>query len=206
MANDDSLVRAAADHRHGRTIRLLWLIDSLTLGGAEALVVPFARRAAGSGFDLTVCARKTIAGNPLEPEIRASGAALVNLEAGTLRDLGAFRRLLDVLRRHGTELIHAHLTYAAIWGALAARRTGVPLVASLHVSPAGAVVWTGFRRDVGRRLSAADLFVLPTLRDAFPTVVLEAMAAGKPVVATAVGGIPEIYEDVLTRGDGDRVA
>ena len=56
------------------------------------------------------------------------------------------------------------------------------------------VRWLGFRRDIRDLLAAADLFVLPTLRDALPTALLEAMAAGLAVVASDTGGIPEIVE------------
>ena len=57
-----------------------------------------------------------------------------------------------------------------------------------------AVVLTGLRPDVARVLDAADAFLQPSLQEAFPTTILEAMAAGVPVIATSVGGVPEIIE------------
>lgn len=285
------------------------------MGGAESLAVSFAQAVRGREVDLTMCARTSIGGNPLAIEIDAE-AKVENLNARTLRDVRAFRRLLRLIRERNIDVIHAHLTYSAIWAALASRVTGVPVVATLHVSPpdrAGwredlrqrllvallnryaarvvmvssaqrdswggrlrnAVVvhngvpvpdtaaamsrdaatvpriltvavlregkgidvlidavrtlqergetievavagdgpqremlmhraaglpiqWLGFRRDVAALLQRADVFVLPTLADAFPTVLLEAMAAGKPVIASRVGGAPEIVDDGTT--------
>jgi len=315
-------------------MRLLWLIDSLTMGGAESLVVPFGRRAP---YDLTVCCLATIAGNPIEQELRAIGVDVVNLGARNLRDRAAFRRLVNCVREREIDLVHAHLTYAAIWSALLSRKTKVPSIASLHVAPTATralqashrerlmtslrdrvmrfvlrrwssrvvtvsdalgrvyreldpvtvhngiewerfahepvaksdpaqpptvvtvsvlrpakgievlleaarnvvgarfliigdgpmraqwtelaarlgvgdrICWAGHRRDVDTLLAGCDLFVLPSLDDAFPTVLLEAMAAGLPVVASNVGGIPEIVEDGVTGrlvppGDAGRLA
>lgn len=315
---------ASAHVQRGEPIRLLWLIDSLTMGGAEALVLPFARRARESGIELTVCARTAIGGNPLEEEVRATGVRVENLGATKLADLPAYRRLLRLLEDARIQLVHTHLAYSAIWGLLAGKRRGIPVVASLHVPPDGhawkerarralmvrllrrhsfrivmvshalaeswsdrglprgkitvvhngiameefdrseqrddvrrelrvgplvplvgtvsvlrsgkgidtliraiarvreeipqvrllvvgdgplrpsyerlaselgiesTILWAGQSRDVARLLSALDLFVLPTLHDAFPTVLLEALASGIAVVASRVGGVPEI--------------
>lgn len=57
------------------------------------------------------------------------------------------------------------------------------------------VVFAGMRKDVPRLLAAGDIFVLPTLTEALPTVLAEAMAAKLPIVASRVGGIPEMVTD-----------
>lgn len=57
------------------------------------------------------------------------------------------------------------------------------------------VVFLGYRNDVPALLAAADVLVLPSQVEGLPLVVLEAMAAARPVVATAVGGTPELVFD-----------
>ncbi len=52
----------------------------------------------------------------------------------------------------------------------------------------------GFRKDVKELLFAFDIFVLPSLFEGLPNVILEAMASGRPIVASAVDGTPELLE------------
>ena len=61
-----------------------------------------------------------------------------------------------------------------------------------------AVRFLGHRDDVAERLAAADIFVLPSRSEAFPNAVLEAMAAGLPIVTSAVGGMLELIDDGRT--------
>jgi glycosyltransferase involved in cell wall biosynthesis len=62
----------------------------------------------------------------------------------------------------------------------------------------GRVVFSGYRADVPALLAGCDVFCLPSRAEGLPLVVLEAMAQGKPVVATAVGGTPELVADGVT--------
>ncbi len=54
------------------------------------------------------------------------------------------------------------------------------------------VIFTGYRADTADIFFAMDVFVITSLSEGLPIVMLEAMAAGLPIVATAVGGIPEV--------------
>jgi glycosyltransferase involved in cell wall biosynthesis len=57
------------------------------------------------------------------------------------------------------------------------------------------VLFTGGQPDVSKYLSKMTVFVLSSITEGIPVAMLEAMAAGVPVVATRVGGIPEVISD-----------
>jgi glycosyltransferase involved in cell wall biosynthesis len=69
---------------------------------------------------------------------------------------------------------------------------------SAELGLSGIVSFLGHRDDVPALLAGAGIFVLPSRSEAFPNALLEAMAAGLAIVATRVGGIPELIDDEQT--------
>ncbi|GAB4490892.1 MAG: glycosyltransferase [Thermodesulfovibrionales bacterium] len=59
----------------------------------------------------------------------------------------------------------------------------------------GRLVFPGMRRDIPEVLNALDVFVMPSIAEGLPNALLEAMSCARPIVATAVGGIPEVLRD-----------
>ena len=60
------------------------------------------------------------------------------------------------------------------------------------------ILFMGYRDDVQELLGLCDIFLLPSLSEGFAVSLIEAMAMKKPVITTAVGGIPEIVKDQET--------
>ncbi len=104
---------------------------------------------------------------------------------------------IDVLVRSMPRILERHpdarLTLA---GDGTCREALTTLVRELGVGER--VTFLGHRDDVPALLQDADVFVLPSRSEAFPNSIMEAMAAGVPVVASDVGGIPELVRDQVT--------
>ena len=315
-----------------RKYRIAYLIDGLSMGGAERLMVPILQHLSRAHFDPYVCAMQSKDGNLLADEIRALGVPVECLDIKRLRDLDAIPRLTKYLKRVGADLVHTQLEAANILGNLSAKFLGLPSLCTIHVMPsldvktktklhqrvewfvlrhfcnrvisvseearayhiqisgsspeqvttiyngidlsafvsmddakereavrlelnipqdanvlvtvavlrppkgiqfmiralpkvltphpntyylivgdgphhdalideadkAGVskqVIFAGMRKDVPRLLAASDVFILPTLTEALPTVLAEAMGAGLPIIASRVGGVPEMIAD-----------
>jgi glycosyltransferase involved in cell wall biosynthesis len=89
-----------------------------------------------------------------------------------------------------------HPVHALIVGG--GRRTDEVRQLATSLGLAGEVHFLGPRRDVPDLLKAMDIFVLPSYSEGVSLALLEAMAAGLPVIATEVGGLPEVVEHEKT--------
>lgn len=119
--------------------------------------------------------------------------ARIVLTTGRLTEQKGHRFLLEAVP---TIIEHAPETHFVLVGEgqlkdeLRARVRGLGLQSQVH--------FTGHRDDVPELMTAADLFVLPSLFEGLPLVILEAMAAGLPVIGTRVCGINEAVIDEIT--------
>ena len=124
----------------------------------------------------------------LRPSLcRNPGSPLLGF-VGRLSVEKAVPDMLQSLREPGMEGVQL-----AIIGDGPARSDIESLIESLQL--ADRVQLMGHRRDTGDIYRAIDLLVLPSHIEAFPMVLLEAMATGKPVVATQVGEVARIVDD-----------
>jgi glycosyltransferase involved in cell wall biosynthesis len=103
--------------------------------------------------------------------------------------------LLEAFRRGPASDPRAHLLFAGIADS---QSGGLQSELEKRVADSGLrgrVHLLGLRADVPELLNAADVFVMSSDYEGNPLAVMEAMSAGKPVVSTAVGGVPELVED-----------
>jgi glycosyltransferase involved in cell wall biosynthesis len=131
---------------------------------------------------------------------------------------GPVRRLLFVgllVRRKGVHVLLEAMARAALPPDVTLQVAGDgPERAALEALAAGSrlrgrVEFLGFRADVPALLAGADAFVLPSAMEQQPLVLIEALGAGKPVVATDVGGVAEMVTGagiVVPPGDAAALA
>jgi sugar transferase (PEP-CTERM/EpsH1 system associated) len=139
----------------------------------------------------------------LGPPAAIGPAGFVNQHTFVIGSVGRMAEVKD----HIT-LVHAFLTLLAQSG-VAGRRLRLVIIGDgpcrqpcldlLQESRASAQAWLpGARDDIARLLRAMTVFVQPSLAEGASNTVLEAMASGLPVVATRVGGNPELVQEGWT--------
>lgn len=186
----------AAVLRPGRSFRLTAVSGALARTIAGDLLLPAGHiEVVRNGIDMPPPSREPRTPSSEAFRLVAVGnlypvknhAALVRI-VGALRDRGVPAEL-DVLGRGGEE---------------ASLRAEIG-----RLGLTDAVRLQGFRSDVDSFLRGADVFVSSSLSEQMPLSIMEAMARGLPVVASRVGGVPEIVDDGVTGllfDSGDEIA
>jgi glycosyltransferase involved in cell wall biosynthesis len=178
----------------GLVDRALCALATVVVATSRAVACRFAWapakvRLVPNGVDL-----KRFAPRPGSAAVRAglhiSPSAPIAVSIGRHVPEKGYRHLLDgaALLERATPGVHWILIGdGELRGELEAQAGRLGLASHVH--------FTGWRDDVGEMLALADAFVLPSESEGFGRVLVEAMAMGRAVVATNVGGIPDIVLD-----------
>lgn len=166
------------------------------VGGAEAFaVIP-------SGIDVERFQRARDAGRQVPSWFDCPADATIVGSIGWLTDIKGHRVLLEALGYLKEEFPRLHAVIVGSGGqqdALLAQADALGLRDRIHL--------VGHREDIERCLAGMDCFVLPSLNEGMGRALIEAMAAGLPVVASRVGGIPALVQHetnglLVAPGDG----
>jgi glycosyltransferase involved in cell wall biosynthesis len=151
-----------------------------------------------------------IAATPADPgaRVRIQTEFALSQDGKILLHLGRLTRSkrIDLLLRAMAEFPPELPTTLLLVGDGEERESLADLVRQLRLE--SRVRFCGYRRDVPQLLAAADLFALSSEKEGLPIAILEAMAAGCPIVATRVGAIPRVLGDgrdawIVPAGDLD---
>jgi len=130
--------------------------------------------------------------NRIRKEFNIRGPSLVFV--GTLEERKGIRYLIQALPKIKTS--YPHLKLLIVGSTLPGQSNYLKNLKALARDPN--LIFTGARVDAYDIMAACDIVIAPSLSEPFGRVVIEAMACGKPVIASNVGGIPEIIEDEKT--------
>jgi glycosyltransferase involved in cell wall biosynthesis len=155
-------------------------------GGASFSIIPNGVDLARFDLPITACALRREFGIP-------SGAPLLGVIARLEPEKG-HRYLIEAMP---AILRGAPETWLVIVGEGSLEAELRAQAASLPRRAGDRIVFTGRREDVAAITGEIDVAILPSLREAQGISILEAMARRRPVVASAVGGIPEVLTDGL---------
>ncbi|OLB98577.1 MAG: hypothetical protein AUH30_07440 [Candidatus Rokubacteria bacterium 13_1_40CM_68_15] len=173
----DHVVTVSSDLRQ-------WLRETVKLPEDKLLVIP-------NGVDTQ---RFSPAGRPEGRQaLDASDDTIVIGTVGRLNGIKDYPTLLTAFAEVARRADHVTLVFIGD-GPQRAALEAMATALGIHAR----VRFLGERTDVPRLCAGLDVFVLPSIAEGMSNTLLEAMAAGRPVVATGVGGNPELVEDGVT--------
>ena len=165
----------AVSHANAR-----YLVESKRLPAKKVIVIH-------NGCDLRRFDSERHTGNGVRSGLGLNESDPMVVAVGRLEPQKGHRVLLDAFVQVHSEFPKARLVCVgegSLRGELEKRAAGLGL--------AEAVRFVGFQSNVPEWLAAANLMVLPSFFEGLPIVAIESLAAGRPVVATAVDGTPEV--------------
>jgi glycosyltransferase involved in cell wall biosynthesis len=201
------------DELYGKKSRLIQHYTRKVMGLADAIIAvssEWKRRLAQIAPDDRIFAfRNCISVDTIPPHVSTNGA-----KALFLGSVGPRKGAFDLLEAMGR--LKSRSCPLQVWIAGYEEREGDLLRAGarhkeLQLGESYQLVGTVRGAKKAELLSKANFFVLPSYDEGLPMAVLEAMAAGLPIIATPVGGIPEVVRDnyngfLITPGDVDTLA
>ena len=113
-------------------MRILQMIDILTTGGAQKLLVTFGLKAKLSGIQTQIVCLNSEVNSPVGQELQEMGLPVTYFPAPHLMDAKRMGKVALYLRKNRPDVIQTHLVYANIVGGLAGFATGIPVIATLH--------------------------------------------------------------------------
>lgn len=179
-------------------------LDRISLRAPARLVTvsrAFERQLTERGVDPS---RITVLHNAVDPQWAASVKAIERGEARRQLGIAPDEFVIVAAGRMSSEKGHIHLLAAFERLRQTIAKAHLILVgdgperARLELAAGTGVVFTGQVADARPYFAVSDVLVLPSLTEGSPNVLLEAMAVDLPVVATKVGGIPEIVENEVS--------
>jgi len=196
-------VREFAEGRHWKYRLFFWL-----LRGAAGVIAPSAALRdellrAGFSPERIVCFANAVDVHrfrPARPTEKAEAKSALGLPKDTAV-IGTVARLvqrkgIDVLLRAFEIVCHNHRAHLIIVGDGPLGEELRALAHELRIEDS--ISWFGFQADPVKWLEAMDVFAFPSRLEGVPNAVLEAMAAGLPIVATTIGGVVDILEEGRT--------
>jgi glycosyltransferase involved in cell wall biosynthesis len=118
-----------------RRIKVLQLISTLSVGGAERLLLGLAERIDRERFDIHICALSVSRGNALQSAFENLNLPVYVVGARHFYDPQAFVSVLRYIRKNKIDIVHTHLTPADVTGRLAGTLLRRPVVSTLQNEP-----------------------------------------------------------------------
>jgi glycosyltransferase involved in cell wall biosynthesis len=146
-----------------------------------------------SGIDITALQRPPASVDTLRQGLGWTNGELV---FGTVTRLDPVKGNVHLIRAMARVLARFPNARCLIVGEGEERQALVDLSRSLNIDQQ--ICFAGFQPDVPAYLQAMDIYVQPSLNEGMGRAILEAMASGLPVIASRVGGIPDVVEDGRT--------